>query len=84
MTVKAYNTFFALRVKDTGTFICMEYTHARFKTRVRNAYTNKHDMRARGTTYTFADYMANKEAVMVTIEHDASLVQDFYDAEILE
>ena len=78
---KANNTYFALRIKDTGTFICMGYTHARFKARVSASYANKQGMRARGTTYTFADYMADKEAVMVTVDNDPTIVQDFYDAE---
>ena len=75
------NTYFALRIKDTGTFICMEYTHARFKAKVKNSYDNWHGMRPRGTTYTFADYMEDKEAVMLTIDNDPTIVQDFYDAE---
>ena len=44
-------------------------------------YTNKQGMRLRGTAYTFADYMADKEAVMVTVDSDPTIVQDFYDTE---
>ena len=46
--------------------------------RVSASYANN---RCVSSAYTFADYMKDKEAVMVTVDTDPTIVQDFYDAE---